>query len=818
MLRLNKCRLGSFWSISTIFFSLIITLSLDFSVQAEPGAPYRQLPLESLPTDMALTEDGKFLVVACYQDDLLVVWDVVGGQVVAKDAKCPSPKYILCRGDRIFVANHGEGTIRVYSQQAEFRLVDELSSGGPDPVHLSAPQGKYFQGELLVTCGDDGGSSYYLVDVEQDERQRIPGTGRRAYTDYRGRFVFLSGLDRTDYRAEGTAVFRYEDFPKDDRIPIHFDDPGGDLRTIGPATQAHPDDRWVIGSRRAHGMLPSRSHNESAVELAAIDHCKPLAYEIRESRHRGSRQTLAAFGDDTWATLLGTHEIAWPEDLSTPRGTRWTRHQFDVENFTPTLAVTHGDQLMLFVLHRHHSKGAVLQWTLPSLEKPAAAGSFPRQIVAGEPFAYRLPPSDQGVASLRAGPQGASLEESVLRWTPQPEDTGAHRFRIVLTSGDELSSFNFEVEVVSPDLADKLDHELGATTLPGKHPLTHFTPHVTTTDDGDAIMVLQGTTLRFLNQSGFIEKSRAQLPEAYTVIEARKEYYVALAMRFVDLLDKESFEVVQRIDLPEPYVYTYDMAIHPDKPICYVTAVRRDDLFSETTPEYASRLILLDERGGKSNVLDEVVARWLAVDPQGTYLYASIPQREKFHPWLMNLHRRRLSDDATRLTSLRISRTAAADIRRCERNIKGGFGLRIAPDGAHVVHLCSEYQATPNTRSEDVLPVFSRGKIAAADLHYALDHVDDLAFHPTLDLVAVSSGNSILFIERSTGKQLEDKLAVKDDALRDIGRIYFAPDGRHLLVVGDSRLPGDTSSWSRRMMQSFPLNLTDEELNELNRR
>src|SRR4051812_24040197 len=56
---------------------------------------FAPLPLEKLATGLALTEDGRQLVIASEAENALTFWDVTGGKVT-KAVSCPSPRFVLC--------------------------------------------------------------------------------------------------------------------------------------------------------------------------------------------------------------------------------------------------------------------------------------------------------------------------------------------------------------------------------------------------------------------------------------------------------------------------------------------------------------------------------------------------------------------------------------------------------------------------------------------------------------------------------------------------------------------------------------------------
>ena len=114
------------------------------------AAEFQKLPLERPATTLATSEDGSLLLVAHEEADLVTAWDVKTVQKVA-EARCESPRFILCRGGKLFVANCGKSTISVIDPAHEWQIVDMVDSGALDVCYLSAPGGEFFQGHIVAT-------------------------------------------------------------------------------------------------------------------------------------------------------------------------------------------------------------------------------------------------------------------------------------------------------------------------------------------------------------------------------------------------------------------------------------------------------------------------------------------------------------------------------------------------------------------------------------------------------------------------------------------------------------------------------------------
>ncbi len=175
-----------------------------------PAGKQHVVPLEHRATGAALTEDARYLVVAHEKANLLSIYDIEAGKVLAT-VKSHSPGVMCCRGDLIFVANKGHGTIGVHSRKAGWKLSGELAVPRKNIGRIDALRGTRYDGRLLVCCWQDSGSDrvVVLVDVQRDECKRLdnskplPGD---ALLDFSGTFVQTSrGLYHAEDYLAGTT-------------------------------------------------------------------------------------------------------------------------------------------------------------------------------------------------------------------------------------------------------------------------------------------------------------------------------------------------------------------------------------------------------------------------------------------------------------------------------------------------------------------------------------------------------------------------------------------------------------------------------------
>lgn len=133
---------------------------------------FAPLPLEHPVTSMAISEDHELLFVAHEAQNQIVVWSVDDSKVVERIA-CPSPRYMLCRDDKLFVACYGRGAIRLFSHRDGWKPLDEINAGVRPVDYISAPAGKNFANVLLAVGGEEHRRAVHVVDMKANTAKRI---------------------------------------------------------------------------------------------------------------------------------------------------------------------------------------------------------------------------------------------------------------------------------------------------------------------------------------------------------------------------------------------------------------------------------------------------------------------------------------------------------------------------------------------------------------------------------------------------------------------------------------------------------------------
>ncbi len=168
-------------------------------------ALWKRLPIEDYVTTLTMTEDGRHLILAHEAKNKLTVWDVARQKVV-KTLSCPSPRYVLARGDQLYVACFGQGSIRIIERSDDWKAGGDIDAGVKNVHYLSAPRGKFFEDRILATGKNPNKAevSVSLIDAVKKTHRIVRD---RPYlsvvtVDHRGKYV----LERSK---SGAAAIEY---------------------------------------------------------------------------------------------------------------------------------------------------------------------------------------------------------------------------------------------------------------------------------------------------------------------------------------------------------------------------------------------------------------------------------------------------------------------------------------------------------------------------------------------------------------------------------------------------------------------------------
>ena len=791
------------------FQSLIAAVVPVICVFAQPGLAtavedpvFVVLPAEFAATTMTLTEDGLYLLVAHEDVSRVTVWDVKAGTLV-KTIESPSPRHILCVGDRVYVANYGKGTISVYSGAPEWSIVDQLLVGHDEVYYLSAPQGKYFDDTILATCGKYTAHQVRSVDVKRDVNELVL---RETYmsvatVDYTGQYVIKQGEINHSPSATVSAL-RYDELLKARQAQV-----GRGEHTSTPILRQTAESSFWFGGSQLFSGTPPKVIGESLGKYAIPDQKGGVVYALKD-------ETIEAIKLDMTLPTVASRPISYPEDIA--KSKRRARSQGDA--FVHPQAVRHGDDVYVFLKDGPRvcravfpglMSGVTIHMATTSLESAAeeASGSeLPEQIVEGEELSYALFGDDvEGQFTVVTGSENASVASSgVLTWTPTADDVGSHRFKVRATINGETSFARFTIEVISANVADKLEGDLSKLESLGRHYISEQDANLATVYDGSAVLLQSGRNLRVLDADGQLVLKTHDFERPYQKMLRRKDYFVGLAGSSVDLIHPITMGVTKHCEVPRGRCS--DMVLHPEQRLCYVAVT--DSGSSDDDPITSQKILCLNETTGEFSSPRRAYGQWLAIHPCGTMLYSAIKHTGRsgyaIDPYWGDLRVRYEHLDV--LVSYRLSGQNVTQIDKNSEPGVNGRCLVIAPDGAEISYVAGGgYQSGPSELCGYTIPAFDSKDIQRARQAYNVGaYPQDMSFHPKLRLVAATEGKSVQFFNRDTGERVDGKLAVGEGELEKITQVFFTPGGRHLMV-------DYTGADKRRVMHSIPLVLSAEE-------
>lgn len=778
-------------------------------------------------TLITMTEDGRFVLTSHQTSGRVSIYDVLQEQFVGF-LETRSPRSILCRGDQVFVANYGEGMISVFSRTQSWRLIDEVEVEEPYIIHLSAPQGKYFDGKLLVTChegrpqGSYRGPHIYLVDVTRDQDREVARVPL-ATVSYDGRLVVAQ--DSFNLSSAGSiAAYAYPDFVNNEKP-----DPLCRVQTEEGQTpyvyQTHPGSYWV-GSHAVFGGFPLKLLMQTEDQLLIPDLAQRLVYQL-------SSREISAHRLDTSLEEIEERRVHLPSNLEQEfhRISRdlYRRRDYLIDHL---LAHTHGDQLHLFIID--YETSVILKATTPAFVTTAEASApgianslrtdqegleqlgIPAYAVEGDALSVQLTGPRGAEYELLSRPQSMRLTPGgKLTWNPDADDLGVHVLKIQLTRDEQIAFKRPEIEVIAKELAERTD---GGRVHPARGERLRLEPDHYQLTPGrryQSLLLLQGDRLQRIGSDGLSVEESWTLPDRYRWIAEREDVWVALSEspNRLDMIDKRSLRSIKQIPLTPAGVRVldlHDLAIDPIEKVSYVT-VQQD----VGPPRY--RVLIVDEATGTIEAPGDLLGRWLEVDPAGRYLFAAysdvFDRGSRFHispEWQIIETPEYGSIDWLISYNLRGKHPSLRQV--VQRAGGNAQGLRLAPDGGRITYLSV---AGYPPRSHDLAGFDAANFQAPPVVYQTSDGATPtlLAYHPTLDLVASPGGRGAVLLDRESGKPLkEHRLLLTSDGLGEVNveDLWFSPDGRSLIFI--------CSGTDGRYLRRVGLRLPEEEEQRLDRR
>ena len=246
----------------------------------------------------------------------------------------------------------------------------------------------------------------------------------------------------------------------------------------------------------------------------------------------------------------------------------------------------------------------------------------------------------------------------------------------------------------------------------------------------------------------------------------------------LDIPRQADFRPIRRTPLPGKTCN--DLALHPSQAVAYVAMNKRDTV-------YESTFYVCDEQTGEAIGSERYLGAWLKVDPRGKFLitgYKNLIQSGShlvFNP--NQVFETPDYDSVDCLIYYMLSKTGEPGTPLVKENMGGnGQGLRMSRDGARVTYL--SFVGYPDFSRN--LVGWNTSDLRKLPVNYAVKDratTGELAYHPSLPIVASPGSGSAVFFDRETGALQDDRLNLPPNAFAGakVNSIQFSPDGKNLI-------------------------------------
>lgn len=433
-----------------------------------------------------------------------------------------------------------------------------------------------------------------------------------------------------------------------------------------------------------------------------------------------------------------------------------------------------------------------------------ALGTPPR-IVEGQPLRQQIGKDVKGAEyAIDKAPRGLTLSAAgQLAWTPTREQLGRHELRIKVTKNKQTLVIPGEIEVVSAADAAAVKGDLSKVAGLYRLDIANEKFALVSGLAAKSMLLLDGDSLRRLDPDGITVRETIKLPAKYTLIGERADYFVAMSdeKQALDILDKKTLAVKKSIQMI--YRNRHDLALHPFKPLCYVTVeAGKEDI--------RDSILIVDEISGDVLEPQNFVGRWVKISPDGRLLYAGYKDiYQKGDRLLVNPDRIHIIPEYGSIDQLYIYDITAPRPRRAgfkDQVGANGSGLSLSPDGKRL-----SYQSfTGYPLYSKNIPAFDPMNLDKRPVTYSTKEVNgdcrNLDFHPFLEIAAAPSQDGVICFNRETGEALPKLADLTSPPLGEVKakRVFFSADGRNVLIEVDDG--------ADRSLRKVRLNLTPEQI------
>ncbi|VTR96210.1 dna gyrase subunit a : Uncharacterized protein OS=Rhodopirellula baltica SWK14 GN=RBSWK_05365 PE=4 SV=1 [Gemmata massiliana] len=442
------------------------------------------------------------------------------------------------------------------------------------------------------------------------------------------------------------------------------------------------------------------------------------------------------------------------------------------------------------------------------IESRDLALNLPARVVAGRSLGQALLASPAGKKfAVASGPKGLTVStEGKVSWAPTTEQLGRHEVRINVAGPKDTTQTILAVEVVSAEDAAAVNGNLARIDSLYQLPLAAGPTHIGPGLDGKSLLLVEGNRLRRLTGGGITVKEEIRLPARYERLFERADYFVGLSdeKKALHVIDKKTLKVRRTVKMDYPS--RTDLAPHPTRAVCYVCVVTG----GEGPP---ARILIVEEDTGDVQEPAGLFGSWAVVSPDGRNLYAGYREvyqkgaRLLFNPDRIHVVPEYGTFDALLVYDITRAKPAMRHLK--EEPGGDGTGLVLSPDGKRLTYLSH----TGYPISSDQIPAWSPTALDKRPVGYSTkaDKASPLwiAYHPALGLAAAPAKAGAVCYDRETGEVEPKRADLTYPYLGEpaVSRVFFAPDGRHLLLECEEN--------GKRSLRRVRLNLTPAEVARL---
>ncbi len=783
---------------------LALTAHLAF---AESTPVFAAIPASSAAGCYTLTEDGRNLLLGHPEMKSVSVWDSATRAPVTSIPCSAPPEWILCRGDKAFVAQEG-GLITVIDTTS-WKILDELDTHLSNIYYLSAPQGRFFTGTIFATAGTYPDFLVAAVDTKADSTRTI----------LKDSLIYLVTL-----AYNGTSYIRQQHLGSSPGGLVSCDRTSELLAGRGPKQngehvslpfiqQFQDCDIWVGGPLFYAGMPPRMLNVGPALDP------EPRSSFMRATIDRAVKRAYVITNDQVYAYALsltmprvGSARVEIAKEDSQPALGR-----FD-NIVTAAESVTIDGRTHLFA--RSQRLGIVVAATVVIVEggdaaaavasvadrSTAAVGAaaFPARVAVGAKIAHRLvAEGTTGTFTVMAGPPGLAVDSAgLVTWTPETGQAGTHQVKIRGEVSGATAFYRFSCEVLSAAVVAAAGGDPERVAQMSRHPVVTEPCDVSVAIDG-RVLIHQGRSLEILDAAG-LTASTLELTESYEFVRHRGKHLVACMAGTLDLLDPTTGKLLKHIALPGRAIHALEL--NPRENVCYASC----DLANGQRTIEQQRVVVVDESTGNVTKPERLYGRMICVHPSGKLLFTAIKDifvdDVAFVDAYGDLRLLNRTETLDLLMSFDLGERAPR-LRHIHRTPGvNGSGIVASGDGRFVSYVSGGgyRQGEGQAHFGYTVPAFTCDDIRKADVSFDVgSYPHAIAYHPSLPLVAASNGKTVVFFEAGSGVVLAGKCALPE-GVREVYGLWFARGGERLLV--DHR-----DATNLRVVQTFPLTLDEGE-------